>query len=701
MSVFNRMHTLIGEEHTIGAYKNEIELQCQFVSLSLGQLCPVSIIYPTQNAGYKRIDTLRAQEFTVCFRDGLEPDCKDLCIKIVECLSRIYCGAEKNCLLEANCYPHCFLQDEESNFEYLEFTCPMSGLTKYAFPIKYKENLICVVFVGQFNVICGSLDTRSQCESRKQFESQASLRKYISQYIIPEIINFRKSTAKNFEAQEKTELYSLLRKAESNLNRSMMKVLACNDDAYLDDFSILHLFWNNVRKAYLSLFQEMGADRVTIFIDDDFSNSARMNRYLYSRELYSTGKENTLETRKQNSFDLKNAAETCGELQTDSISSLDISDKKILRRYFADYEVDSDCQYDYVFNVNETYLPYAILIEHHNTKISENVVDLLRKIAVNIRFELSSVLTKLSEYTSKSILRIYRHEIVHQVLAIRSHINYLDPEDKIYVSQEKLDNIYYDCSDCLDALSFMTENIELFTSHTNSASRGIIESCEYKTVDIFKDVIHKHIAMHRELRNSKNLWFESIGRTEESLQFNCQPKLLNLILFNIISNAVKYAHQHTNVHFCYSEVEEKHNTRRFEIRDFGSDIELGDDIYRLYYRGTSAKHAETGSGIGLFISKRIAEAMGVKLYHTCKRVSDYNVPLLEEYLEIYSEYDGRYIEEVPDFDTIIGELARLRNAKQYNQIVNTTARQPSNLCADELVAQLLKPTYEVTFILEL
>ena len=703
MSVFDKMHTLIAEHDSISAYKNEMELQCQFVNLSLGQFCPVSIVYPTSQGQYNRVDTLRAQEFAVCSRNGTDSDCNNLCIKITECLDRIVSGAEKTCLTEADVNSYDFIIDSQREYEYLEFTCPISKLIKYAFPVKYNKYLICVVFIGQYSIQAEKKKIHLKCESRKKFESRANLREYISEFIIPEIMRFQNTTTVNLDKQEKEELYKLLSEAENNLSKSMMEVNTYKRGSKLEDFSaaVLRIFWKNVKVAYRTLFQELGADKADIFIDDDFSDSTRTSRCLYRKDMYSIDDVHQPDIEERDAFDLSKAGEICKKVQVESISSINSSIKEELRECFTNLLIDPNYQYDFVFCNNEMHLPYAILLRYTNRNISEVVVDLLRKIAINIRVELSSVLTTLSEHTTKTVLRIYRHEIVHQVLALRSHINNLDPEDKIYISQDKLDRIFYDCSDCLDALSFMTENIELFTNQANYTAHSVMESCEYETVDVFKDVINKHIAMHRELRDSKNLWFESTGRTAGSPQFECQPKLLNLVLFNIISNAVKYAYNHTNVWLCYSYAEEKHNTRRFVVRDFGSEVPLSSEVYRLYYRGLSVEHAETGSGIGLFISKRIAEMIGVKLFHTCNKVSDYNVPLLEEYLRICEGYDGQYKTNAPSVDLISNELRRLQATREYNQIVNTSSRQLSELCADEIVSKLLRPTYEVCFVLEM
>lgn len=714
MSVFNKVHTLIDEKNTIGAFENETELQCQFVNLSLGQLCPVSIIYPTSTGEYKRVDTLRAQDFATCNyngNSGSREDCNCLCVTIAKYLDLISSGESNSCLSEVlHRDSYDFLKAE--NYEYLTFTCPISKLVKFAFPIKFNKRLVCVVFVGQYSVISrhsikyALSHTLSDYKKRKQFQSLSQLFNYVSDTILPEMMSFQYKVTKNFEEKEKEELNLSLSKAQRHLSRSMINVLNYNVDSDLEDFStaVLKLFWMGVKDSYKDLFRELGAHNIILFIDDDFSESLKTSKFLFGIELFSILKRYPNDKNHLDIFNLAKASVLCEKMNSDTITSTMYLIREDFQKCFCNLLTESIYQYDYVFYKNETHLPYAILITHNNANrnLSDTIVKCIQKIASNIRFELSSVLTKLSEHATKAILRIYRHEIIHQVLALRTSINNLEPEENTYLSPEKLLNIYNDCSDCLSSLAFMTENIKLFTSRSNTTIYSIVHSCPFESIDIFKDVINKHIAMHRELRDSKNLWFEVTGRTENSHKFECQTRFFNLLLFNIISNAVKYAYRCTNIWFEYTLADTKHQTKILTIRDYGSEISSSNEIYRLYYRGPSVEHAETGSGIGLFISKRISEIMGVKLYHQCSHISDYNVPLLERYLEIYDEYEGIYKSTAPTPECIMNEIARLQMIKKYNHIVNKNLPQDENkLCNDEVVSRITKPTYEVSFIIEL
>lgn len=709
MSIFNKTHTLITEAKTIGAYVNEAELQYQFVNLSLGELCPATIIYPTLTGEFKRIDTLRAYDFYVCCYPRKQEfgtsHCDNLCINISKCLYNICYGASCDTLSKYLSSPYKFHYID--NLEYLEFTCPISGLIKYAFPIKFNKLLICIVFIGQFSIckreIIDHHNSTLTDRLKKQFESEAELSSYISQKIVPEILRFTSNTVHNFELSERNELTKLLHASEKELNKAMIDVLLYDSDSDLDDYSstVLNLFWKEVRSAYYPLLTELGAHRVTLYIDDDFSDNNRVIRHLCGMEIFSPLMTFPAKLNQNDVFDTNQARELCTQLSNDTLTSNSVRGQELLA-CFRNLLVQEMYQYDYVYSNNATRLSYAILIVHGNTgrNLSDTFVSFIKKIATNIRFELSSVLTKLSEHATKSILRIYRHEIVHQVLALRTSINSLNPDINKYISPEKIANIFYDCSDSLSELSFMTENIKLFTGQSNTLY-GMNGVCAFETIDIFKDVINKHIAMHRELRSSKHLWFGVTGKSEFSHKLQCYPLLLDLLLFNIVSNAVKYAYHGTNIWFEYSIAEEKYQTKQLVIRDYGSAIPAGNEIYRLYYRGPDVANVETGSGIGLYISKRLADIMGVSLYHKCKKISDYNISLMEKYIDIVTQDSELHEKNALQVQVIQSEILRLKKEKKYSQIINLFPSDSSDLCDEEILADISLPTYEVSFVLEL
>ncbi|MEZ4901146.1 MAG: HAMP domain-containing sensor histidine kinase [Spirosomataceae bacterium] len=86
--------------------------------------------------------------------------------------------------------------------------------------------------------------------------------------------------------------------------------------------------------------------------------------------------------------------------------------------------------------------------------------------------------------------------------------------------------------------------------------------------------------------------------------------LLERALQNLISNAIKFSHKHTEV---WVSVYEKNEEIVFEIKDFGIGISAIDQT-RLFERyselGNKPTGGESSNGLGLNIVKRIAEELG-------------------------------------------------------------------------------------------
>jgi len=145
---------------------------------------------------------------------------------------------------------------------------------------------------------------------------------------------------------------------------------------------------------------------------------------------------------------------------------------------------------------------------------------------------------------------------------------------------------------------------------------------------------------------------------------------------------------------CKKEVIGSRNPHILSVIDYGLEIEENEKPYELYYRGPVA-HFEEGLGIGLYIAKQIAHAHDGKIVHRCEKVSDFNVPLIEPYLESYSvEKPGEMVDQIMD------ELTRLKSNDLYYGIVATqeSRRQKyMNPTKEELEDTINNPTFKITF----
>jgi hypothetical protein len=172
-------------------------------------------------------------------------------------------------------------------------------------------------------------------------------------------------------------------------------------------------------------------------------------------------------------------------------------------------------------------------------------------------------------------------------------------------------------------------------------------------------------------------------------------RLLEQIIYNIVHNAIKYSYWGTKIKMdCKRSMDSKEDKQILSITDYGVGFDKDEDIYALYYRSPNIKQVVDGSGIGLFIVKRISELLGFEVRHRCEHISDYNVGLINAYLErvfvIYSkdtELNERLKQEKKDLSN-----------KNYPMYLMTNNMVPKvKLEEKEIIDMILMKTYKVTF----
>ncbi|MFX1315226.1 MAG: PAS domain S-box protein [Promethearchaeota archaeon] len=115
------------------------------------------------------------------------------------------------------------------------------------------------------------------------------------------------------------------------------------------------------------------------------------------------------------------------------------------------------------------------------------------------------------------------------------------------------------------------------------------------------------------LINEKNL--EIILNFDYDIMINVDPTRILLVFTNLISNAIKFTHDYGWIKISARKEEDKYN---FEIKDNGIGL-TEDELRRLFKKfekvklpiaSESANIKDTGTGLGLYISKGIVEAHG-------------------------------------------------------------------------------------------
>jgi signal transduction histidine kinase len=110
---------------------------------------------------------------------------------------------------------------------------------------------------------------------------------------------------------------------------------------------------------------------------------------------------------------------------------------------------------------------------------------------------------------------------------------------------------------------------------------------------------------------------EVIVNVPEHIAVRADPLRLHQVLMNISTNALKYSLAGTPIVFFAERSSENENAVVISIKDHGKGILLQDQarIFQRFYRLESDMNSPVrGSGLGLYISRRLVDAMGGKIW---------------------------------------------------------------------------------------
>ena len=249
-------------------------------------------------------------------------------------------------------------------------------------------------------------------------------------------------------------------------------------------------------------------------------------------------------------------------------------------------------------------------------------------------------------------------------------------------------------------LDQMEESIRILTKQTTG---GALQKEAFR---VFHDVLFKITRnYYKKLKADKHMNFIFPSRPpvhEDYLRplLHSNRIMVEQIILNILNNALKYGYWGTNIEIDCKLPLRSSDHQVLTVTDFGAEMPMGSDPYRLYYRGpnNSDKSIE-GSGIGLYIVKTLTELMGLPPpRHSSESVSEFNVPLIDRYLALPQALRNE------------GLASRIRTAKKQleahgwlERIINRRAlsRKDDSLTDYEVVDLIQWKTYKVTLEVEL
>ena len=200
-----------------------------------------------------------------------------------------------------------------------------------------------------------------------------------------------------------------------------------------------------------------------------------------------------------------------------------------------------------------------------------------------------------------NFLTSFSHEIRNPLNGIINISQLLAEEEGLTDTQSELIDYLISCKQHLEQLIIPTLDY-------SSLEAGIY-NCTEESFDV-NIIIKSVIAMHTNQAARKGLQI-CMSPTEVRNNWIGAVTPLRQILINLVSNAIKYTTSGTvSLQLSYQQLEDN-ITATFSIKDTGPGIpmNLEDAIFRPLNRLTENQNNQPGSGMGLSISRRIAQTL--------------------------------------------------------------------------------------------
>ena len=149
-----------------------------------------------------------------------------------------------------------------------------------------------------------------------------------------------------------------------------------------------------------------------------------------------------------------------------------------------------------------------------------------------------------------------------------------------------------------------------------------------KTVSVFY-LLYKYKKMLDATAKDNNMSI-SYPQSNAYVEADIDVAYFNHALYNLLDNAIKYGYEGSNIHINM-DVDKQNNVLKISVVSYGIGIpdKDKDRIYNRFERGEHASlKVSDGTGIGMYIVRKICRAHGGDIHHKSTKISDFNIPVL-------------------------------------------------------------------------
>lgn len=184
---------------------------------------------------------------------------------------------------------------------------------------------------------------------------------------------------------------------------------------------------------------------------------------------------------------------------------------------------------------------------------------------------------------------------------------------------------------------------------------------------------------------AKNIKF-IFNKNDKEIPVYADKEKIEIILFNLVSNAFKYTGTDGEIRM---EIIEHEKNLHISIKDTGSGIpeEVGHKLFDSFYRADSRdKASQTGFGVGLYVSHKLAEAHHGKLSYTSLQGIGTEFQLMLQKGKEHFNFQEIISEDYKGGQTLLHELVEEPLAE--NTLEDGPVRKNKSVVIDKLTSEL-------------
>ncbi len=252
----------------------------------------------------------------------------------------------------------------------------------------------------------------------------------------------------------------------------------------------------------------------------------------------------------------------------------------------------------HAFNVQDerllTIAAAQVAVALENARLYEDLEDRAAKLQ-----DANAQLEELNELRNELVANV-THDLRSPLTFLRGYIG--------LILDEAMGPLTSDQVEALNVVMEKSEGIERLINDILSLERITPESLQIETYNI-NDIVERAVTDAQFGLGERRLQIDSdISRYPNPVQ--ADRERINQVLYNLISNAVKFTPDDGHITIITRRAEGDENTVEVSVCDTGIGIpsEVLPHIFERFYRGD--RHSKESTGLGLSIAKRIVEAHG-------------------------------------------------------------------------------------------